>query len=66
MHAWFDALTEETISQLSREECIKFLCWNDPNGSYTDQHCDADNLPRLTDETAREAVLYFWQQEHGE
>lgn len=45
----------------SRESVINWLCWNDPNGDYTDEASDREGLPRLTLEEAVE--LYHSQQE---
>ncbi|AWZ49683.1 hypothetical protein C3495_13140 [Clostridiaceae bacterium 14S0207] len=35
----------------------KFLQWNDRNGSYTDENCDLEEIPRMTYE---DAVKYFF------
>ena len=34
-----------------------FLQWNDKNGSYTDENCDIEEIPRMTYE---DAVKYFF------
>lgn len=35
----------------------EFLQWNDRNGSYTDENCDLEGIPRMTYE---DAVKYFF------
>lgn len=35
----------------------KFLQWNDKNGSYTDENCDLEDIPRMTYE---DTVKYFF------
>jgi len=36
------------LDNMTRDEMIQWLCWNDPNGCYTDEECDAEDIPRLT------------------
>ena len=31
-----------------RRDLMRWLCWNDPNGCYTDEDCDTEDVPRLT------------------
>ena len=40
----------------SRDDIIDWLVWNDSNGVYIDSDCDAEGMPRLTLETAREVM----------
>lgn len=40
-----------------RKNIINFLQWNDPNGCYTDENCDLEDIPRMTYE---EAIKYFF------
>lgn len=40
-----------------RAKIIEFLQWNDRNGSYTDENCDLEEIPRMTYE---DAVKYFF------
>lgn len=40
-----------------REKITEFLQWNDRNGSYTDENCDLEGIPRMTYE---DAVKYFF------
>lgn len=35
----------------------KFLQWNDKNGSYTDENCDLEAIPRMTYE---DSIRYFF------
>lgn len=36
---------------MSREHVIDWLCWNDPNGCYSDDQCAAEGMdPNETDE----------------
>ncbi|MCE9555406.1 MAG: hypothetical protein K8T91_18810 [Planctomycetes bacterium] len=37
----------------SRDEIIEWLCWNDPNGCYTDKDSSAEGYPPLTRERAQ-------------
>lgn len=41
-----------------RINITKFLQWNDRNGSYTDENCDLEEMPRMTYE---DAVKYFFR-----
>lgn len=40
-----------------RVKITKFLQWNDKNGSYTDENCDLEEVPRMTYE---DSVKYFF------
>ncbi|MFO1044808.1 MAG: hypothetical protein U0941_23800 [Planctomycetaceae bacterium] len=40
----------------TREELIAWLCWNDPNGIYTDEASWAEDRPPLTLELARQIL----------
>ena len=40
----------------TREELIAWLCWNDPNGIYTDEASLAEDFPPLTLERARQIL----------
>ena len=42
---------------------INFLQWNDPNGSYTDDDCMAEEIPMMTYE---DAVKYFFGVINGD
>jgi hypothetical protein len=37
-----------TVNAGDLESLRAWLLWNDPNGCYTDDECDAEGLPRLT------------------
>lgn len=43
--------------ELKRIKITEFLQWNDRNGSYTDEDCDLEEIPRMTYE---DAVKYFF------
>ena len=34
---WMEAIEESDLINLTREELISWLCWNDPNGVYRDE-----------------------------
>jgi hypothetical protein len=40
----------------SREDLIGWLCWNDPNGIWTDRDSEAEGYDPLTLDGAREAM----------
>lgn len=40
----------------SREALLRWLAWNDPNGTYADADCAAEDLDPLTLEEAWDAV----------
>ena len=39
-----------------RDAIIAWLCWNDPNGCYTDEDSEAEGLPRLTLNSAKRTM----------
>lgn len=43
--------------EYKRIKITKFLQWNDRNGSYTDENCALEEIPRMTYE---DAVKYFF------
>ena len=43
-----------TIDATDRGSLIRWLCWNDPNGTYTDCACAAEGIELLTLEEALE------------
>jgi len=45
------------LDNMTRYEMINWLCWNDPNGCYADDECDAEGIPRLTVEIAKEIIV---------
>jgi hypothetical protein len=49
-----------------RDAIIHWLTWNDRDGSYSDHDSDLEDLPRLTLETAQEALLNAYFQATGE
>ena len=40
-----------------RINITEFLQWNDRNGSYTDENCDLEEIPRMTYE---DTIKYFF------
>lgn len=42
---------------IERVRITEFLQWNDRNGSYTDENCDLEGIPRMTN---GDAVKYFF------
>lgn len=44
-------------NEKKRKSIMEFLQWNDPNGCYTDENCDSEDVPRMTYE---EAIKYFF------
>lgn len=49
--------SEDLSINKQRINIIEFLQWNDRNGSYTDENCDLEEIPRMTYE---DAVKYFF------
>lgn len=47
MHARWDALTEEQINKMGRQELLHYLLWNDRNGTW-DQANSIEEYPSLT------------------
>jgi hypothetical protein len=41
------ALPEPSVNVRDLESLRAWLVWNDPNGCYADDECDAEGLPRL-------------------
>lgn len=41
----------------TRETIIDWLCWNDPNGTYTDRDSIAEGMKRMTLEEACRIML---------
>ena len=39
----------------NRIKITEFLQWNDRNGCYTDENCDLEEVPRMTDEVIKYA-----------
>lgn len=44
-------------NEKNRQKLLRFLSWNDPNGTYLDEHSLSEGLPLLTQE---EAEKYFY------
>ena len=40
----------------TREEIINWLCWNDPNGCYSDEDSRAEGYPLLSLEQAKQIM----------
>jgi hypothetical protein len=72
LRRWYNYLTRDTtmathpyqqpaiqtaiLSEGSRERVIEWLVWNDRNGTYTDTDSEAEGLPALTLEAARQVM----------
>jgi len=50
------AFQQQLLRTGTREQLIAWLCWNDPNGIYTDQASLAEDFPPLTMAGAREIL----------
>ncbi|PRY89832.1 hypothetical protein [Mongoliibacter ruber] len=48
---------KESIHQLSRDEIINWLCWNDKNGIYRDKDSLAEFGNMMTLEEGREIMI---------
>ena len=58
---------EPRVDLNSRESIMRWLTWNSRgNGIVTDAESDAEDMPRLTLETAREALIESYYQSTGE
>jgi len=44
------------LEAADRDAIIAWLCWNDPNGVYTDEHCEDEGLPPMPVDIAREIM----------
>jgi len=53
----FQALRVDQVQDLTRDQLIAFLVWNDRNGVYSDDDCEAEGYDLLTLETARLLVI---------
>ena len=54
-HPYHNIVTQQAIlTNGTREEVIRWLVWNDPNGVWTDLDSEAEDKPSLTLEQARE------------
>jgi len=45
------------LDNMTRDDMIQWLVRNDPNGCYEDEECDAEDIPRLTVETAKTLIV---------
>lgn len=50
---WSDSQHMRLVVDGTREELIAWLCWNDPNGTYTDRDSVAEGMRAITLEEAR-------------
>lgn len=53
----YQNLTVKQAAQLTREQLIDWLVWNDGNGCYSDQDSESEGLMPLTLESARLLVV---------
>lgn len=51
-----DSVQQDILRDGSREEVISWLTWNDSNGCFCDEDAEAEGMPRLTLQTARELM----------
>jgi hypothetical protein len=56
LHFHDPAFQEQLLSTGSRDELIAWLCWNVPNGVYSDQDSGAEDRPPLTLPEARQLM----------
>lgn len=52
------AFQRELIRTGTREQIIDWLCWNDPNGTYTDGDCATEGIAITTLERAKECIRH--------
>jgi hypothetical protein len=50
-------VTAEDLKTFTREELIKWLCWNDRNGIYSDEDAICEGYDPLTWEQAYELAI---------
>ena len=50
---WFESQHMRLLVDGTREDLIAWLCWNDPNGTYTDRDSLAEGMRAMTLEEAR-------------
>ena len=48
---------QELLSSGTRDDLIRWLCWNDPNGVYMDEDSLAEGKPPLALHSARQIVV---------
>lgn len=53
----YDNLTKADILKMSREDLIKVLEWNDPNGIYNDDASLSEGLPIITKQECIEIII---------
>lgn len=56
-YCWQQRITPTVMSQLDREQLIKWLIWNDPNGIYRDEESLRELGQILTKDEALEIAL---------
>ena len=44
------------IEQGAREQIVRWLCWNDPNGTYSDRDSEIDGMKAMTLDEARQIM----------
>jgi hypothetical protein len=59
---YFDGLCGHCKVPTTREELIDWLCWNDPNGIYTDEDSIREGIDVLSFEQAYE---FYLNQKNG-
>lgn len=56
LHYHDPSFQQRLLRDGSREEVIEWLCWNDPNGTYTDVDSAAEDCPPLSIDQARQIM----------
>lgn len=52
----------DILNSMTREQVINYLNWNDHNGIYTDDQCEKEGIPVLTESAAKlYAMKILWE-----
>lgn len=51
-----ESVQQSILASNDRDRLIAWLQWNDPNGCYSDDDSDAEDLPRLSAEELKVAM----------
>jgi len=57
---------EPRVDTSNRDSIIRWLSWNDRNGSYSDRACEIEGIEPLTLATAQQALVTAWNESTGE
>lgn len=58
-----ESALKKELETWSKNKCIIWLSWNDPNGIWTDEDSIEENRPVLTTQTARDYVFHILTRE---